>query len=122
MARTGARETLDAARDAALEARRARRMLAVLDEDERGGRTFAVVRAHLLTRLDLDRQAIDAGRAIIDAMEGAGTADGWVLDAMRARYLDGMEWDEVGEVVCYSGRHAQRMVGAALDTPMESES
>ena len=96
-------------------------MLALLDEDERGGRRVsAVLRENLRDRLDQCARATDEGRAAIDAM--GGTADGWVLDAMRARYLDGMEWDEVGEVVCYSGRHAQRMVGAALDTPMESES
>ena len=46
--------------------------------------------------------------------EQEGTVKSWVLDAMRLRYLDAVEWPEVAEEVCYSRDYANRMVTAAL--------
>ena len=109
----GTRETLEAAREAAEEARRVRRQLARLDGDEQS-RTPEPYRASLLYRLDLCRRAADRGRDVLDAMEGAGITRGWVLDAMQLRYVDACSWDEVGEVLGYSASHAHRQVAAAL--------
>lgn len=108
-----ARETLDAAREAALEARRLRRMLAGLDGCA-AERTHERVRAVMMHRLELCQRATAVGAAAIDAMGAAGIAGGWVLDAARAFYVDACEWDEAGRSVAYSGGHARREVAAAV--------
>lgn len=109
-----ARETLEAARAAAIEAQRTRKQLRILDED--GARwTPERYRKSLQSRLDPCARATDRGRATLDALEGAGIIGGWVLDAVRLRYLGAMEWGDVGQLVHYSGAHARRMVAAALD-------
>lgn len=108
------RGTLDAAREAAEEARRVRRQLARLDAGEQS-RTPEPYRASLLYRLDLCKRAADEGRDVLDAMAAAGIAPGWTIDAMQLRYVDACPWDEVSEVVGYSVRHIQTHVRAALD-------
>jgi len=112
----GTIESLQAARDAAVELRRTHRLLAQLDKDARSGqRVSKRYHASLLNRLDPCERATDNGRAVLDSMEVVGCARGWVLDAMRLYYLDALTWPEVGGLVCYSGGHVRRMVTAALD-------
>lgn len=115
------RGVLIAAREAAMEARRAHRQLAQLDK-ERQGRTPELHRASLLHRLDLCESAADRARAVLDAMADTGVAQGWVIDAARLYYVDGCDWTEAGDAVCYSARHAQRMVGVMLDAAGEPDS
>ena len=109
---------LEDARGAAEEARRVRRLLKQCDRDARDGRIVPqAYRASLLARLDRCARAVDEGQAALDAMERAGTARGWVLDALQMRYLDAMGWDEISAHLCYSKANVRRAVAAALREP-----
>ena len=115
MARTSTRETLEAMRDAAEEARRVRRQLAQLKASEREGRRVPEpYRASLLHRLDLCETAADRGQAALDAMGSTGTADGWVLDALTLYYADACAWSEVGDAVGYCANHVRLNVDEVL--------
>ena len=139
-----ARDLFDAAREAARDADRIERKLAVMDAEEgdeplgSGGfeprvrstpdhdRMAARVasrvdrRAHLERRQEEDYRLIDAACSVLYGEDGVSDGlralVGWRADAIYYHYLSLWTWAEVGDLLGYSPEHCCREASAAFDT------
>ena len=96
------RATLDAARDATIDADRARRQLKSLEgsNDALAGR----MRANLRRRLEADERARALALAAIDSCDALTDLQ---RDVLAARYVMALTWRQVARQVGYSPRPCQ---------------
>lgn len=80
---------------------------------ERSPHVDELTRARLDAALDHLAEVDDRCDAIIGALRG--TAKPWTATVAEAHYLRGLTWEAAAALAGYSGRHAQDVVGAALD-------
>lgn len=135
-----AREMFEAARDAAREAARCRRLIdaerarreslgggglgprvrSTPDHDRMAARIASATdrEAMLRARLAECEAQVDAAGRVLYGADGRGglrSLVGWPADAIHLHYLALMTWGEAGDVLGYSEAHAKRMAYAAMD-------
>ena len=135
-----ARELFEGAREASRDAERIRRQLVAMEDratslgggglgarvrstgepDRMGSSVAAMVdlEDRLRARQEEDYELIDYACRVLygtDNDAGLWALVGWRADAIAQHYLNGMTWEEVGEVMGYSAQHVWQQAQAAFD-------
>ncbi len=136
-----AREFFNAVAEASRDAGRVKRQLDALEQralgmggggfeprvrstpahDRMGSAVAALVdrETKLHARIEEDYRLIDKAVAVLygnDLTSGlASLAPPWWADVLDLRYIEGMKWQEVAALVCYSASHCRLTANAALD-------
>lgn len=136
-----ARDLFEAAREAAIDAEKCRRMLEAMErkalrvaspsfearvsggDHDRISRDVAALvdrETDLQARIDADYDLIDAACTVLygrDGMSDGLSAIGpaWWADAVYQRYLAARPWPEVGYLMGYNVSHVRRCVNAAFE-------